>query len=188
VNTYSIKKEYKIKRSMKYITILIGFVLLIFWNKSIAQNSVRENENMSKHLLFIEAGGYGGYGSVNYEYLVAKINKFKFSTRAGFSTYHLNDYTTNFNPDLVFPLGVNVYFGTKHNLDLGLGQTIASIVYADNLTYEPNRTVNFNSNFSIGYRYQKTDGRLMLKVAYAPIIEANKMFTHGALLDFGYAF
>lgn len=67
------------------------FILLCLSNVIIAQDS--EKESIKKNLLFIEVGGAGGYGSINYEFLVKKINKLKFSAKVGLSTYHLYDYT-----------------------------------------------------------------------------------------------
>lgn len=167
----------------------IVFSILVFIcisNLTVAQNA--ENQKKTRNLLFFEAGGSGGYGSINYEYLVKKIDKLKLSVRIGASSYHLNDYTNKFNPDIVIPIVINAYYGIKHNIDFGLGQTITNIVYADNSDYKPKRKNNFNTNLSIGYRYQKEEGGIMFKIAYAPMIENNYMFRNWFLLAFGYAF
>ena len=170
---------------MKREALLFFLFLLHFSNLAVAQNS--EKDNSHRHTLFIEAMGYGGYGSVNYEYLVKKIHKLKFSVRTGLSTYHLNDYTNKFNPDVIIPVGINVYYGTKHNIDFGLGQTITSIIYANNLDFQPKRLNALHTNLSIGYRYEGEKG-FLFKIGYAPIIENQKTFRHWALLDFGYTF
>jgi len=169
---------------MKRETLLIIFILLCFSNVTIAQNS--EN-NRTKNALFIELGGYGGYGSINYEYLVKKINKLKLSARIGLSTYNLNDYTNKFNPDVIIPIGINAYYGLKHNIDIGLGQTITSVIYVDNQDYQPKREQRLNTNLSIGYRYVGERG-FVFKIGYAPIIENQKMFRHWSLVAFGYTF
>lgn len=140
-----------------------------------------------KNTIFIEVGGYGGYGSINYEYLVKKINKLKLSVRTGLSTYHLNDYTNKFNPDIIIPLGINAYYGSKHNVDIGLGQTITRIIYADNKDYQPKISHGLNTNLFIGYRYEGGKG-FLFKTGYAPVIENQKRFRHWALLGFGYTF
>lgn len=170
---------------MKRGTILIILILLSFSNATVAQNSVKEETK--KHTLFIEAGGYGGYGSINYEYLVKKIDHLKFSIRTGFSTYNLNDFTNSFNPDIIIPVGINAYYGSKHNIDVGLGQTITSVIYADDKNYQPKRNYRLHTNLSIGYRYQGKKG-FLFKIGYAPIIEEQKTFRHWASLAFGYTF
>lgn len=170
---------------MKRETILIILILLCFSNVIVAQDS--EKEKIKKNLLFIEVGGAGGYGSINYEYLVKKINKLKFSARIGLSTYHLNDYTNEFNPEIIMPIGVNAYYGSKHNIDVGLGQTITSLVYAGNKNYQPKRRTRLNTNLFIGYRYQGKKG-FLFKIGYAPIIENQTMFRHWASLTLGYNF
>lgn len=170
---------------MKRKTTLIILILLCFNNVTVAQDS--EKEKIKKNLLFIDVGGAGGYGSINYEYLVKKINKLKFSARVGLSTYHLNDYTNKFNPEIIVPIGVNAYYGSKNNIDVGLGQTITSIVYADNKNYQPKRRTRLNTNLFIGYRYQSKKG-FLFKIGYAPIIENQKVFRHWALLTLGYNF
>lgn len=83
------------------------------------------------------------------------------------------------------PIGVNSYYGEKHNIDIGLGQTITSIIYADNKKYQPKRRTRLNTNLFIGYRYQSGKG-LLFKLGYAPIIEIQRMFRNWASLTVGY--
>ena len=170
---------------MKKETGFIIFLLLLVSNLVVAQNS--ENEKIKKNLLFIDIGGPGGYGSVNFGYQIKKINKLKFSSRVGLATYRLFDFNNNFNPDIIIPLGINVYFGSKSNIDFELGQTISSIVYAEKNNYQPRRRTRLNTNFFIGYRYQSKKG-FLYKVGYAPLIENQKIFRHWASLTIGYNF
>ncbi|OQX75219.1 MAG: hypothetical protein B6D61_10860 [Bacteroidetes bacterium 4484_249] len=168
------------------ITIYISFLFLFFQYSVLAQNT--EEIDIAKSLIFIEAGGSGGYGSVNYEYLLKSINKIKLSVRIGFSTYHITDYTNSFNPDILIPIAVNAYYGLNHNIDFSIGQTISNIVYADNFDFQPKRKNSFNTNLSLGYRYQKETGGFMCKIAYSPIIENNKTYRNWISLSLGYAF
>lgn len=171
---------------MKHKLILI--ILVIFCLSSLTRAQSSEKVELAKHLVFVEVGGYGGYGSVNYEYLVKKVNNFKFSARVGLSTYHLYDYTNSLNPDIIIPIGINGSFGSNHNVDFGIGQTISSTVSVDKLNYKTKRNSTLNTNFSIGYRYQKEAGGILFKMAYSPIIEENKIFTHWALVAVGFSF
>ena len=168
------------------IKILFIIICIFINNLIVAKNT--ETLKKARNFVFFEVGGSGGYGSINYEYLVKKIKKLKLSVRVGASSYHLNDYTNKFNPDVIIPITINAYYGTKHNIYFGLGQAITSIVYANNSDYKPKRTNNSNTNLSIGYRYQKEVGGIMFKIGYASIIENNNMFRHWFLLAFGYTF
>ena len=48
--------------------------------------------------------------------------------------------------------------------------------------------MNFHTNFAIGYRYQKDDGRLILGISYTPIIEFQETYRHWGAVTVGYAF
>tara|TARA_Y100000385_G_scaffold198409_1_gene205411 strand:+ start:7906 stop:8409 length:504 start_codon:yes stop_codon:yes gene_type:complete len=131
-----------------------------------------------KKLMFIEIGGPGGFGSINYELLVSKIKKMKLSTRIGLSSFKLKDFQNEFNPDIIVPISINTYYGYNHHLEFGLGQVFTSIIYADKVNYEPMRRNNFSTHLSIGYRFQKEVPGTICKIAYSPIIQNNSILTH----------
>ncbi len=169
--------------------IKILFSIFIFITSHFIAAQDIESKKIKKNLIYLEGGGAGAYGSINYEYLFKTINHLKLSTRIGLSTYRLKDYTEKFNPDFIIPITLNVYYGIRHHIDLGLGPTITSIVYANHETYQPQRrTLANNTNLFIGYRYQKEDNKVMFKIGYAPIIEQNHLFRNWYLLAFGYSF
>ena len=166
--------------------IIYIFIISLFFQQNIyGQNS---KEKTVRKTIFIEAGGFGGYGSVNFEYLIKTINKIKYATRIGLSTYHIYDYTNTFNPDLQIPLALNIYYGLNHNIDFSIGQSYASIIQAQETDFSSKRKNTFSTILSLGYRYQKAEGGFMFKISYAPIIEENKRFRNWFLLDLGYAF
>ncbi|MDQ3191054.1 MAG: hypothetical protein M3Q58_05620 [Bacteroidota bacterium] len=166
--------------------LLLFFLFLFFFSDAKSQNDtlVRAANNS----LYIEAGGIAGYGSVNYEKFLLKKNNFKLVSRIGISTYHLRDYTTRFNPDIIIPLAVNFLFGKNHNVEFGVGQTFTKIVYSPSFDINPKRKTNLSSNITIGYRYHKTEGGFVFRCGYTPIIENNKYFRHWAGISFGFAF
>ena len=131
-----------------------------------------------KKLIFIEFGGAAGYGSINYELLVKKIQKMKLSARIGLSSHKFKDFQNEFNPDIIVPISINTYYGCNHHIELGLGQVFTSIIYADKVNYEPTRRNNFSTNISIGYRFQKEVPGTICKIAYTPIIQNNSISTH----------
>lgn len=168
-----------------YIVSLSSFILfLLTVNTVFAQ----EKNKIARNLFHLEAFGCGGYGSVNYERLLFDKNDFSIAARIGLSTYHLRDYTHQFNPDIIVPIACHAYYGKKHHTELGLGETVGSIVSADKEDFEPKRNTALSTVVHIGYRYQKPGGGFLFKIAYTPIIERNKRFIHWGGVSVGYAF
>lgn len=169
---------------MKYIY-CIAILSIIVNNKIFSQ---KDSTQLAQNIIFVEAAGSGGYGSINYERVLFSKKYLMFSTRLGFGTYHINDYTNNFNPDILLPLLINGCYGKNHKIELGLGQTFANIVQADNTDFKPKRVTNLHTIFSVGYRYQKDTGGIFFRCVYTPIIEFNSSFRHWAGISFGYSF
>ena len=153
---------------------LFSIILLCFCFSAAAQIE----PGSKKNIIFIELGGAAGYGSINYELLVKKIKKMKLSARVGLSSYKLKDFQNEFNPDIIVPISINTYYGYNHHIEFGLGQVFTSIIYSDNVNYEPTRRNNFSTNLSIGYRFQKEEPGTICKIAYSPIIQNNSVLTH----------
>lgn len=146
------------------------------------------SQNLSKrNIVYIEALGAGGYGSINYERILFEKNFVKMGIRGGFSTYHITDYINRFNPDLIFPVSINAHFVYKqHTLVFCIGETISNIVHASKTDYQPERKTNFSTFFDIGYAYEWRNG-LCLGVGYTPIIYKQD-YRNWFKLSFGYAF
>jgi hypothetical protein len=169
---------------MKYI--YIAFIVSIFINsKAFAQSDSLE---ISRNLLYVEVGGAGGYGSVNYERVLSVKNKFMFTARLGLSSYHIKDFRNKFNPDILIPLAINGSYGKNHRIELGLGQTLTNIVLFDFSENKMTRRNNFHTFLSIGYRYQKSTGGMFFRFAYNQIFEFNEYLNHWAGISFGYSF
>ena len=134
--------------------------------------------NYKRKLIFIELGGAAGYGSINYELLVKKIQQMKLSARIGLGTYKFKDFQNEFNPDIIVPISINAYYGRNHHIEFDLGQVFTSIIYADNINFEPSRRNNVSTNISIGYRFQKDLPGTIFKITYTPIIQNNSILTH----------
>ncbi|MDR0437953.1 MAG: hypothetical protein LBH22_06595 [Bacteroidales bacterium] len=159
------------------------FLVLLLCNKAGAQDVPY------KHLIFLEAGGLAGIGSVNYQYDMSLSNDFSLGFRGGFGTVHLKDYRLKFNPDLIFPFSIQVLYGKIHRAEMGVGQTISNFQTA-NLRRNPihTRTTNFNTTFTLGYRFDHHKMRLFYRIAYTPYIEKNKHYKHWGAISIGYAF
>lgn len=132
--------------------------------------------------------GPGGYGSVNFERIFLIKKQFSLTARIGLGTYHVKDYTNKFNPDIIIPIAINGSYGKDHKAEFGIGQSISSIVQADEADLNPTRNTNFSTFFSMGYRYKKTTGHLFFRIAYTPLIEYNKTWRNWGGVSFGYVF
>lgn len=66
---------------------------------SIKSYSQYKSTKIRRNAIFLEAGGLGGYGSINYEKLILHKNPFMSTIRVGISTYHILDFTNKFNRD-----------------------------------------------------------------------------------------
>jgi hypothetical protein len=165
---------------------LIIFFLTVFLNletfSQIKQYKIRRNT------LFLEAGGLGGYGSLNYEKLILHKNQIMSTIRVGISTYRVVDFTNKFNPDVILPVTFNALYGQNHKIELGIGNTFSTIVRASLPDMKATRTLDFNTIFSFGYRFQKNTGGVMYRCAYTPILEFNEYLRHWLGISFGYSF
>lgn len=164
-------------------TIFLVVVLFTF-SHLMAQSPV--NDSFKKSGIALEFGGAAGYGSVNYLYRLKTIKWITLSSRVGAGFYTFKDFTNAFNPDMVFPVALEAYFGTVHSLDVSIGQSFASIVMAETSTGNPSRRNSWNTFYTIGYRYQKKSSRIFIKLTYFPIFQDNKYYRHWGGLVIGY--
>lgn len=167
----------------------IIFYLLIISNL-FSQNvfSQKDSSLLFPNLVYIEAGGIGGYGSINYERNILSIRKILLGARVGISTYNFKDYTNSINPDILLLTSINGSYGYKHKIEIAIGETTSNIVYADKTNFSPTRKTNFHTNFSLGYKYQKNTYGLFFRLAYTPLIELNTFFRNWGGVSFGYKF
>lgn len=163
------------------------FILLLFITSS-RIFSQTDSISISKNIVYLEAGGHGGYGSINYERLVYTKKLFTLSARIGLGTYHIKAYTGKLSPDLIIPLALEGCYGKTNKIELGIGQTTASTLIFDKTDFSSKRTLNFSTILLVAYRYQKKQKGFFFRCAYTPIIEFNTYFRHWAGLAFGYSF
>lgn len=161
-------------------------ILLLFINYE-AKSQIDTNQ-ITQNILYLEAWGIGGYGSLNYERIILEKANLRILGRIGISTYNITDYTTKFNPDIIFPIAINGLYGNNHKIEFGFGQTISNIVQANHSNWKLKRETNLHANFTIGYRYQKDKGGAIFRCSYTPIIEFYKFYRHWGGISIGYAF
>ncbi len=161
-------------------------LLLLLINDEV--KSQLDLDNISKNLLYLEVGGIGGYGSLNYERIILIKEKLKIGARIGLSTYNVTDFRTKFNPDVIIPIGINGLYGNSHKIMVGFGQTISNIVSVNPSNWRTQRKTNLHLNFSLGYRYQKNEGGMMFGISYTPMVEFYKSYRHWVGISVGYMF
>jgi hypothetical protein len=170
------------------MNIKLFHIIILLLSFSCKAKSQLDTNYIAQNSIYIEAGGIGGYGSLNYERIIFIKEKLKIGMRIGVSTYNLTDYTIKFNPDIIIPIAINGVYGNKHKIVVGFGQTVSNIVEANRPNWEPKRKTNLHGNFTIGYRYQKDTGGIMVSCGYTPIIEFYNSYRHWAGILIGYAF
>jgi len=164
-----------------YVIILVLFI-------NCEARSQLDTNLLIKNVLYLEIGGLGSYGSLNYERVIFIKANTKIAGRIGLGTYSIMDYTSSFNPDLFIPVIINGLFGKNHKIEIGVGQTISNTVQANHSNWEPERKTNLHANFTVGYRYQKNTEGIIFRCSYTPIIEFYKYYRHWAGVSIGYAF
>jgi len=123
--------------------------------------------NFKKNDIYLEAGGNGLFGSVNYERQLTKQPGF--GARVGVGFYAENAFY------LTIPLGINYLFKLKSDksfIDAGLGATWTRIdgnLFSDSENANGDHFVNFVP--SIGYR-RHTANDVMWRISVTPV--ANK--------------
>jgi hypothetical protein len=130
-----------------------------------------------RHNLYLELGGPGGLGSINYEWRFLKRGKFRMMLRPGFGASPLAGDSGG--AAFLFPVMIHSTIGKVHNLDLGVGQTFALTTNQDFYLYTP---------ISVGYRLEPTKSRLFYRIAYTPIMSTYSGFevTHWGGITIGF--
>ena len=142
-----------------------------------------------KHTLVLDAGGIGGYGSINYEHAFYLKKEYLLSLKVGFSFFRLKDFERELNPDLLFPISIQYYQKFNHHQAvLGIGQTISSIVKSSSDFSSKVRKNRLSFSYIIGYRYQKDNNPFSIQISYTPVFEQYKTFQHWGGISFGYSF
>ena len=160
-------------------------VFYLFINTSISQT---ENKSYTKHYLALEAGGMGGYGSLNYILQTPLAQKWDAELRAGLSSYRLKDHYTSFNPNVIIPVGARLVYGKKHCLSLGLGLIFTSTPTQLASDMVKARQNAFHNGFSVGYRVYSKSRKTHFYVEYSPILEETVRFKQWMCLGFAWKF
>jgi hypothetical protein len=147
------------------------FLIIFFIIPFIGLNQERD--------IYIELGGSGGLGSINYE---KKIGVFggqgTISYSAGFS---LTPIDKNNGTVLIFPLLFHTMIGQAHKAEFAMGQSFSITTKGQFFLKTP---------LFLGYLYHKEDKPFLFRAGYSPIINNITQLSvqHWGGLSFGYAF
>ncbi len=143
------------------------FVILFYANLSFGQgDSSIKKSAIAKNTIFVEGLGNGGLYSLNFDRIVLIKNSMKLSGRIGLSYYiKLKNLFT-------YPLEVNLMYGKKGHIEVGIAYTPVFTLYKKDLLklYD----VYAFSGIRIGYRYQVLDGGLFFRLGFIPYIHFPK--------------
>lgn len=122
----------------------------------------------NKNSVQLELAGPAIFYSLNYERIIVNGNRFKTAVQAGFSYY---PPSTGMR-DIWIPIGVNEIFSMgSHHIEAGVGY-MPVIEASRDEDLEPREWMWSNlMTARIGYRYQKPDGRLIIRAAFTPVFE-----------------
>jgi hypothetical protein len=142
---------------MKSFTLLLA--LSLFSVCSYGQTTFKQND------IYLEAGGNGLFGSVNYERQLTKQPGLAF--RVGIGFYSEKAFY------LTIPVGINYSFNLKDNksfIEAGLGATWTRIdgdLFGDSKNPQGDHFVNFVP--SIGFR-RHTSNDMMWRISVTPVV------------------
>lgn len=128
-----------------------------------SKKNIVSNKFCYKNSVEFELFGHGSFYSIDYERLIVNNEKTKTLGQIGFAYY---PESTGVIP-LWIPISINqlISFHSNH-LELGIGQ----IIINDEMPDGKDDYKLFGS-LKIGYRYQKPNGRFLIKAAFTPIID-----------------
>tara|TARA_B100000508_G_scaffold141092_1_gene146463 strand:- start:134452 stop:134928 length:477 start_codon:yes stop_codon:yes gene_type:complete len=112
--------------------------------------------------IYLELGGSGGLGSINYEASIfpsLKSDLHRNTWRAGFSVAPIDK---NNGTGLVFPIMINSLIGRKnHLLELGVGQGVTITTRGSFFTL---------TTAAVGYRFESSAKPWFFRATYTPLI------------------
>lgn len=170
----------------RHLTILFLLPLAMY----VSCQDVAGDPFQHKNSIQADVGGHGIYYSLNYERVFVNRNVYKTAFQLGTSYY---PPSTGIR-DIWIPIGINeIFLQGKHHLEAGLGY-LPVIEASRNLQGVAREW--FWSHLALGragYRFQKPEGRLILRVAFTPVLELDRL-GHGDKfhplggISVGYAF
>lgn len=115
-------------------------------------------------------GNSATISSVHYNWIFKKAKTHSYDLSLGFGYYP--NKNNDLNPSYAFPISVNWSNGLKnHHLDLGFGLTYNSGVIQKRSYVHSKSMEALWLSFRLGYKYQKPNGGLFLRVGITPLLK-----------------
>lgn len=140
-----------------------------------------------KNSVQAELFGHGLFYSLNYERVILNGQKFKTTGQLGMAYYPPETGYIN----VWIPLVVNeIYTINKHHVELGFGHVFTNEALLDFDGSTISRSWGGFLTGRLGYRYQKPNGRLIIRVGFTPFLEYEDFFDFhpSGGLSIGYGF
>lgn len=141
----------------------------------------------SDEVVFVEAGGFAGLGSINYEKTLVTRGILGLGPRFGIGFNRFIDYQDKFNPDFAIPIALSMHAGKNWKGEFGAGVTYSNVVHVGP-DLEPERQSAMHLVGSLGGRYHNIEGGLMVRIGYSPIFERFSQLRHWGYIGIGFVF
>ena len=145
---------------------LVLFILILLSSLGFSQISDSAQWTFSyRNSIQIELLGSGEKYSINYERIIFNKNNFKTAAQFGFATWQVSN-----TPYTRFLIQINqlISISHQHHLEIGLG---IGRVSDDDPAYWDSFGSNLYPIRRIGYRFQDSTGRLILRIGYTPLFK-----------------
>ncbi|MCF8226582.1 MAG: hypothetical protein K9J30_11960 [Bacteroidales bacterium] len=146
------------------------FLFFILSLITISATSQQRTNNIfqNKNSIQLDLGGHGLFYSINYERILVNRERFKTAVQAGISYY---PPATGIR-DVWIPISINEFYSLgNHHIEVGLGivPIYEAVRYTDNSADYWFWSRLYSGR--IGYRYQKPDGRFLIRAGFTPMLE-----------------
>jgi hypothetical protein len=149
---------------------LIFLLLILFLTSSYSVHAQDSKTFDYKNNIQLELGGHGLIYSINYERILINNELLKTSGQIGIAYY---PPLIGFR-DIWIPIGVNEILSVNnHHFEAGVGTVIIREAARDSNNTATNWSWDAFLSARVGYRYQKPQGRFLLRVAFTPVVETN---------------
>ena len=172
-NTHTRKNERMIMKKTILISIFSIFTLFtsVTVYSQIDSADYKEIDTtliLKKNTVFAEIGGNAILYSINYDRLFNISKKFKLSSRIGI--HYTNKFPLQYYRTLCIPIeisGLYSIYGSKHFVEIGSG--LSYLNSYDRITDHTEDLIILA--LRLGYRYQKPEGGLFVKIGFVPLYD-----------------
>jgi len=157
-------------------------LLLLFLFPCIFVHMARSQQidslRIKKNTIYAEFLGMSGSAcSINYDRVLAKINKSSLDLSIGFGYFPQGK---SWNAIYGIPINLNLSGGLgNHDIEIGIGLTYNSGIIQESLLYQysgnssPSKSISLQAlycSFRLGYKYQKPTGGLFVRAGFTPLV------------------